>query len=318
HRTTKQLAALKFIKPKSSSRGPNADANDKHEIRIEREIKTLSLLYHPHIVRIYDVVRTPRFTMIAMEHIPGGELLQYMRKHGRLKEWEARYFFRQIVSAIDYCHSNCVIHRDLKLENVMLDSDGNVKIIDFGFCNKFYWDRQLDTYCGSPFYAAPEMVKGIKYTGPEVDIWSMGVILFFMLCGRTPFEGENLSEIYARISRGEFILPRTVSEGAGELIHGMLTVDRTRRFTMCQIRTHEWINAGYDKPVSSYVPKRPLIVHNINQSSLKRMTSYGFDPEEVAKALSAEQPTPNPMVTTYHLIEEARTRREKRLAQKQA
>ncbi|KAJ2012946.1 hypothetical protein GGI06_003982, partial [Coemansia sp. S85] len=219
HRTTKQNFALKFIKPKS----PQGGSTDKHNIRVEREIKLLSLLYHPNIVRLYDVVQTPKFTMIVMEHNSGGELLHNIRKRGRLHENEARGFFRQIVSAMDYTHRNCIIHRDLKLENVMLDHENRIRIIDFGFANTFEWDKQLDTFCGSPFYAAPEMVNGIKYTGPEVDIWSMGVILFFMLCGRTPFEGENLKEIYDKISRGRFTMPPFLSSEAQHLLQQMLT-----------------------------------------------------------------------------------------------
>ncbi|KAJ1935934.1 hypothetical protein EC988_008338, partial [Linderina pennispora] len=244
HRTTKQKFALKFIKPKS----PQGGSPDKHNIRVEREIKLLSLLYHPHIVRLYDVVQTAKFTMIVMEHNSGGELLQYIRKRGRLHENEARVFFRQIVSAMDYTHRNCIIHRDLKLENVMLDSENRIRIIDYGFANTFNWDKQLETFCGSPFYAAPEMVNGIKYTGPEVDIWSMGVILFFMLCGRTPFEGENLKEIYDKISRGRFTTPPFLSKDAQDLLQQMLTVRPAQRISMKGIVEHPWTNKDAEGP----------------------------------------------------------------------
>ncbi|KAJ1919595.1 hypothetical protein H4219_001843 [Mycoemilia scoparia] len=312
HRKSKQLFALKFIKPKSSQNAANADKNDKHDIRVEREIKLLSLLYHPNIVRLYDVVHTTKFTMIVMEHNSGGELLQHIRKKGRLSEKDARRFFRQIVSAMDYCHQNCIIHRDLKLENVMLDANENVKIIDFGFCNKFYWDRQLNTFCGSPFYAAPEMVKGIKYTGPEVDIWSMGVILFFMLCGRTPFEGENLNEIYRKISLGEFVLPRTLSAGASSLIRGMLTVAQASRFKMEDVRTHPWITEDGEGPVNSFLPSRPSVILNPSEHALEKMDLYGFNVDEVKKALAASNEKPNPKTTVYHLVNESHRRKERK------
>ncbi|KAI8870851.1 Pkinase-domain-containing protein, partial [Ramicandelaber brevisporus] len=235
HRLTKQKVALKFIKPKTASKA------DKHNTRVEREIKLLSLLYHPHIVRLYDMVQHHKYTMIVMEYTPGGELLQFIRKRGRLSEREARIYFRQIVSALDYCHRNCIIHRDLKLENVMLDGDGRIRLIDFGFSTTFRGDGLLDTFCGSPFYAAPEMVNGIRYIGPEVDIWSLGVILFFMVCGRTPFEGENLKEIYEKISRGHFTLPQYVTSDCTDLLKKMLTVAPKLRIKMQDIRSHRWI-----------------------------------------------------------------------------
>ncbi|PIA18199.1 kinase-like protein, partial [Coemansia reversa NRRL 1564] len=241
HRTTKQKFALKFIKPKS----PQGGSADKHNIRVEREIKLLSLLYHPNIVRLYDVIQNPKFTMIVMEHNSGGELLHHIRKRGRLHESEARVLFRQIVSAMDYTHRNCIIHRDLKMENVMLDHEGRIRIIDYGFANTFEWDKQLDTFCGSPFYAAPEMVNGIKYTGPEVDIWSMGVILFFMLCGRTPFEGDLLKEIYDKISRGKFTMPSFLSKEAQGLLQQILTVDPKLRISMKGIIEHPWTNKDH-------------------------------------------------------------------------
>ncbi|KAI9506715.1 kinase-like domain-containing protein, partial [Coemansia spiralis] len=238
HRVTKRKYALKFIK----SRPPHGGNAEKHNIRVEREIKLLSILWHPNIVRLYDVVQHPKYTMIVMGYNSGGELLQLIRKRGRLHENEARMFFRQIVSAMDYTHRNCIIHRDLKLENVMLDHENRVHIIDFGFANTFEWDKQLDTFCGSPFYAAPEMVGSIKYTGPEVDIWSMGIILFFLLCGRTPFEGEKLVEIYAKISRGKFTLPPYLSKEAQHLLQQMLTVNPKLRITMKGIIDHPWTN----------------------------------------------------------------------------
>ncbi|OMJ13463.1 Serine/threonine-protein kinase MARK2 [Smittium culicis] len=313
HRVTKQTFALKFIKPKSAD---SNSSNDKHSLRIEREIKLLSLLYHPNIVRLYDVVQTSKFTMIVMEHNSGGELLHYIRKRGRLMEREARLFFRQITSAVDYCHRNCIIHRDLKLENVMLDGDQRIRLIDFGFANTFYWDRELDTFCGSPFYAAPEMVNGIKYTGPEVDIWSMGVILFFMLCGRTPFEGENLKEIYDKISKGRFVMPQFLSSSACDLLQRMLTVNPKKRITMAEIRSHIWINTDFDDSINSYLPARPAVVLDPHQQSLGKMHLYGFTQEKVVAALADAELVNTPIVCIYHLVDESRRRKAAKVARR--
>ncbi|KAJ2478041.1 MAP/microtubule affinity-regulating kinase 4, partial [Coemansia sp. RSA 2131] len=312
HRATKQKFALKFIKAKS----PQGGSTDKHNLRVEREIKLLSLLYHPNIVRIYDVVQNPKFTMIVMEHNSGGELLHHIRKRGRLHESEARGLFRQIVSAMDYTHRNCIIHRDLKMENIMLDHEGRIRIIDYGFANTFEWDKQLDTFCGSPFYAAPEMVNGIKYTGPEVDVWSMGVILFFMLCGRTPFEGESIKVIYDKISRGKFSLPTVLSKDAGHLLQQILTVDPRKRISMKGIVEHPWLRRDFDQPVNNHLPPRPAVVLQPDEQLLQKMPVYKFRVEDVVAALARSDMAMTPMVCIYHLLVESRKRKASRIARR--
>ncbi|KAJ2159782.1 hypothetical protein GGF46_002778 [Coemansia sp. RSA 552] len=312
HRATKQKFALKFIKAKS----PQGGSTDKHNIRVEREIKLLSLLYHPNIVRIYDVIQHSKFTMIVMEHNSGGELLHHIRKRGRLHESEARVLFRQIVSAMDYTHRNCIIHRDLKMENIMLDSDGRIRIIDFGFANTFEWDKQLDTFCGSPFYAAPEMVNGIKYTGPEVDVWSMGVILFFMLCGRTPFEGESIKVIYDKISRGRFNLAPFLSKDAQDLLQQILTVDPRMRISMKGIIDHPWTNKEYDQPVNNHLQDRPVVVLQPDEQLLQKMPVYKYSIPDVVAALARSDMALTPMVSIYHLLVESRRRKATRNARR--
>ncbi|KAJ1847252.1 hypothetical protein H4S02_004391 [Coemansia sp. RSA 2611] len=312
HRATKQKFALKFIKSKS----PQGGSTDKHNLRVEREIKLLSLLYHPNIVRIYDVVQNTKFTMIVMEHNSGGELLNHIRKRGRLHESEARGLFRQIVSAMDYTHRNCIIHRDLKMENIMLDHEGRIRIIDYGFANTFEWDKQLDTFCGSPFYAAPEMVNGIKYTGPEVDVWSMGVILFFMLCGRTPFEGASIKVIYDKISRGNFSLPPFLSKDAQHLLQQILTVDPRMRISMKGIVEHPWLNRDFDQPVNNHLPPRPAVVLQPDEQLLQKMPVYKFRVEDVVAALARSDMALTPMVCIYHLLVESRKRKASRVARR--
>jgi serine/threonine protein kinase len=148
-------------------------------------------------------------------------------------------FFRQILSAVHYCHQNSVIHRDLKPENMLLDSNKNIKLIDFGFGNTYHSDTQLETYCGSPFYAAPEMIKGQPYCGPEVDVWSLGVIMFALLAGRLPFESPVIRDLYDEIGKGHYDTPSHFSPLAKQLIKRMLTVDPARRATMEEILAHE-------------------------------------------------------------------------------
>ncbi|KAJ1977246.1 hypothetical protein H4R35_002382 [Dimargaris xerosporica] len=307
HRYTEEQVALKFIKNRPSSK------SDKHDVRVQREISLLTLIHHPNIIRIKKRADTQNNTILVMEYAPGGELLSYIRQNGRLKETEARQLFRQIISAIDFCHKNGILHRDLKLENVMLDADKTVKIIDFGFANIFHHDRTLNTYCGSPFYAAPEMVNGVPYVGPEVDIWSMGVILFFMLCGRTPFEGENLRQIYQKISQGHYTIPPNtkISNSAADLIRRMLQTNQRNRIRMSEICCHPWVNEGHKDMPADYFKHRPNHVHlKPNRNIVYELTRrHNFTEREVLDALRQYQPGQHPAVSLYYLYEDYFARR---------
>ncbi|KAJ1719085.1 hypothetical protein LPJ53_006087, partial [Coemansia erecta] len=291
HQSTKLMFALKFIMAKS----PQGGSLEKHNTRIEREVMLLSLLHHPNIVRLYDVMLMPKYTMIVMDYNSGGELLHYVRRRGRLHENEARVFFRQIVSAMDYLHRNCIIHRDLKMENIMLDHENRIRIIDFGFANVFSWDKLMNTFCGSPLYIPPEIVRGIRYTGPEVDIWSMGVLLYFMLCGCMPFESEDRKEVFYKIERGRFYMPPNLSKEAQNLIQHMLTVDPRQRITMKGIVEHPWINKGYDQPIDNHLPARPSVVLQPSEKILQKMSVYKYKPKAVASALAHSEMTFTPM-----------------------
>ncbi|KAI8805349.1 kinase-like domain-containing protein, partial [Cladochytrium replicatum] len=235
HIQTDEKVAIKMIE-KSQIQSP------KQIARLQREIRFLKLLNHPHIVKVYDILETDDFIYIIMEYAVGGELFDYIVAHKRVKEKEARAFFRMVLSAVDYCHLNSVIHRDLKPENLLLDDKKCIKIIDFGFGNNFTTDGLLDTFCGSPFYAAPEMILGKKYEGPEVDIWSLGVILFALLCGHLPFDDENMKELYKKIASGSYTIPDYLMPNARHLIGRLITVDPKKRATLDEILQHPWVN----------------------------------------------------------------------------
>jgi len=197
------------------------DAHNKKGI--QREIAILRLLDHPNIVKLHDVVedvKTGTFYLV-LELAGGGELFDYIVARGRLREKEARKFFRQIISGVEYCHSSLVIHRDLKPENLLLDVDGNIKINDFGFSNIMVPGERFSTFCGSVSYVAPEIIKNIKYVGPEIDIWSMGVILYTLVCGRLPWpETTDGSPAITNIIDGDYdVVPLTgLSEACRDLI----------------------------------------------------------------------------------------------------
>lgn len=177
------------------------------EDKVRREIKILRLFMHPHIIRLYEVIETAHDIYVVMEYVKSGELFDYIVEKGRLMEDEARRFFQQIVSGVEYCHRNMVVHRDLKPENLLLDSRMNVKIADFGLSNVMRDGHFLKTSCGSPNYAAPEVISGRLYAGPEVDVWSCGVILYALLCGSLPFDDENIPNLFKKIKGGIYTLP---------------------------------------------------------------------------------------------------------------
>ncbi|KAF9111932.1 NUAK SNF1-like kinase 2 [Mortierella sp. AM989] len=217
--------------------------SEQQRLHATREARLMATLRHPNIVDVKTVMEDDYRILIVMENLTGGELFDYISNKGSLDEKEARRIFQQIVLAIHYCHENNVVHRDLKPENILLDSERNVRVADFGFGNNWHKDRHLTTYCGSPFYAAPEMVSGTPYIGPETDVWSLGVILYVLVCGRLPFDASDLPALFAQIKRGNYQKPREGSIDVCSLIHRMLTVDPKRRATLTDVLRSRWMRA---------------------------------------------------------------------------
>ncbi|KAG9355043.1 hypothetical protein JZ751_001756 [Albula glossodonta] len=204
--------------------------------KIRREIQNLKLFRHPHIIKLYQVISTPTDIFMVMEYVSGGELFDYICKNGKLDEKESRRLFQQIISALDYCHRHMVVHRDLKPENVLLDAQMNAKIADFGLSNMMSDGEFLRTSCGSPNYAAPEVISGRLYAGPEVDIWSSGVILYALLCGTLPFDDDHVPTLFKKICDGIFYTPQHLNPSVSSLLKHMLQVDPMKRATIKDIR----------------------------------------------------------------------------------
>mgnify|MGYP000707319087 FL=1 len=177
-----------------------------------------------------------------MEYASGGELFAFIVKRKRLQEDQACKFMQQIISGVEYIHKVRICHRDLKPENLLLDEQNNIKIVDFGLSNVYKENETLKTACGSPCYAAPEMIAGKRYHGLNSDIWSCGIILYAMTCGYLPFEDPNTSKLYKKILNCDFLIPGFISKASKDLIKKVLNTDPTKRYTIAEIRAHEWYN----------------------------------------------------------------------------
>lgn len=241
HTLTGLKVALKFLSKRKISTPEMSN-------RVHREIQYLSLLRHPHIIKLYDVIDTPSDIVMVIEYL-SGELFDYIVRRGKMPEDDARRFFQQIMGALDYCHSHNIVHRDLKPENLLLDENLNVKIADFGLSNIMRDGDFLKTSCGSPNYAAPEVISGKLYAGPEIDIWSCGVILYVMLCGRLPFDDDHIPLLFKKINGGIFSLPPFLSPEARYLLSRMLLVDSNKRIKLHEIRQLPW----FQKDLPAYL-----------------------------------------------------------------
>ncbi|XP_024842986.1 serine/threonine-protein kinase MARK2 isoform X9 [Bos javanicus] len=266
--------------------------------KLFREVRIMKVLNHPNIVKLFEVIETEKTLYLVMEYASGGEVFDYLVAHGRMKEKEARAKFRQIVSAVQYCHQKFIVHRDLKAENLLLDADMNIKIADFGFSNEFTFGNKLDTFCGSPPYAAPELFQGKKYDGPEVDVWSLGVILYTLVSGSLPFDGQNLKELRERVLRGKYRIPFYMSTDCENLLKKFLILNPSKRGTLEQIMKDRWMNVGHeDDELKPYV--EPLPDYK-DPRRTELMVSMGYTREEIQDSLVSQRY--NEVMATYLLL----------------
>ncbi|WJX91151.1 CBL-interacting serine/threonine-protein kinase 21 [Trifolium repens] len=215
--------------------------------QVQSEIRTMKLLNHPNIVRIHEVIGTKTKIYIVMEYVSGGQLLDKM-SYAKLDECEARKLFQQLIDSVDYCHNKGVYHRDLKPENLLLDSKGNLKVSDFGLSALKKSDDVLNTRCGSPCYVAPEVLMSKGYDGAAADVWSCGVILFELLAGFLPFDDQNLTSLYRKICKAEYICAPWFTISQKKLIAKILEPRPLKRITISDIIENEWFQTDY-KPV---------------------------------------------------------------------
>ncbi|XP_032443533.1 serine/threonine-protein kinase BRSK2-like isoform X3 [Xiphophorus hellerii] len=300
HCITGQKVAIKIVNREKLS--------ESVLMKVEREIAILKLIEHPHVLKLYDVYENNKYLYLVLEHVSGGELFDYLVKKGRLTPKEARKFFRQIISALDFCHSHSICHRDLKPENLLLDEKNNIRIADFGMASLQVGDSLLETSCGSPHYACPEVIRGERYDGRRADVWSCGVILFALLVGALPFDHDNLRQLLEKVKSGVFHMPHFIPPDCQALLKGMIEVNPDKRLTLEAIQKHNWYLGGRNEPCPEQPPprrvcvKRILSLSDLDPDVLESMYSLGCfrDRVKLTQDLTSEEENQEKMI--YYLL----------------
>ncbi|OHS97671.1 CAMK family protein kinase [Tritrichomonas foetus] len=257
---TQRLCAVKIV-PRDKVATPEL------EIRFETEIRVLQQMRHPNIVQLIDLKKDNSNYYIFMENCPNGELFQYIVNKKKLSEEEAKGFLFQIVDALKYCHSLGVVHRDMKPENILFDPENNLKITDFGFSRFSDPNGLVNTSCGSPCYASPEILMGIPYDGSKSDIWSTGIILYAMVTGQLPWTKKNQAQLFEQIKNGEYKIPNFLSSECQNLISSMICVDPSKRLSATQVLQHPFLHGVSDR-------LNQIKMNGLNMVSLHRLDQF--------------------------------------------
>ena len=303
HCNTGEVVAVKIVSKKSAAMVQSAsmakiDNDAKNPVNkagnrtmpfgIEREVVIMKLIEHPNVINLYDIWENRGELYLILEFVAGGELFDYVSSNGALPEEEAVRLFRQIISGLSYCHRFNICHRDLKPENILLDKDRNVKLADFGMAALQPKDSWLNTSCGSPHYAAPEIIQGLQYRGDKADIWSCGIILFAMLNGFLPFDGGDLTSTLRLVRKGDYFLPPNLSIEASDLIQRILQKRPERRITMDEVWAHPLLRK-YERYHTSLIPQGsqlagppPSVIDDYN---MQRVESPDDVDEDILRSL---------------------------------
>eukprot|EP01107_Rhizomastix_libera_P017271 TRINITY_DN795_c0_g1_i2.p1 TRINITY_DN795_c0_g1~~TRINITY_DN795_c0_g1_i2.p1 ORF type:complete len:726 (-),score=207.14 TRINITY_DN795_c0_g1_i2:87-2231(-) len=288
HRDTGFKVAIKIIKKDQLMQKPSLYK------KVEREIAVLKVLDHPNVVKLYEVYETSKYLFLITEYIDGGELFDYIISKGCLEAPEALKFFQMLIHGVDYCHSNHICHRDLKPENLLLDSNKNLKLADFGMAAVMKPGEQLATSCGSPHYASPEVVMGIKYDGRLSDTWSCGVILYALTSGKLPFDDDNIRVLLRKVKTGVFQMPPFLHRDVKDLISKMLVVNPQERMTIKDVKQHVYFlsnkSADLYPPIKNLEDSgKRLREEEIDSEILSTLESLLFGTKEEIKVLLASE-----------------------------
>ncbi|KAJ5072387.1 protein kinase [Anaeramoeba ignava] len=294
HIETGEKVAVKIIPRVDSIQSITTKQGKK--LQSQREITVLKLLNHPSILKICNIYETKQHIFIVMEYMENGELFDYLVKKQFIMNSEALLIFQQLIYALEYCHNHFICHRDLKLENILLDKFGNVKIGDFGMVGFLKNSSLLKTFCGSPQYVAPEIIEGKEYDGTKSDIWSCGVILYILLVGKLPFEGQNTQSILQKIMEEELEFPENFPIHQEELLKGMLMKEPEKRYSIDQIKKNTWFCSNFPLgfvPPSAVLRQRfirPILNKTISNQVLLELKTFGWDETNIRDQLKKEEP----------------------------
>ena len=259
--------------------------NSKMSNKIKREIRLLRYFNHQNIVRLYEVLDTHADIFVVTEYISGGDLFDIIAQKGKLSEQDSKNYFRQIVAGVDYCHKNLVAHRDLKPENILID--------DCGLSNLMRDGKFLKTSCGSPNYAAPEVISGRVYCGTEIDTWSCGVILYALLAGYLPFDEEVMAQLFKKIREADYVMPSSFSAEAKDIVNRMLQPDPSNRIAFSEIRLHPWLRENVPFYIEIFNLNTKMDNQKrINEEAFQRLMQqpnivlHGLTEDKVRKAIN--------------------------------
>ncbi|KAG7176678.1 Serine/threonine-protein kinase NIM1-like [Homarus americanus] len=283
-----------------------AKLDQKTQRMLAREISNMDAVAHPNIIRLFEVVETLSRIHLVLEFAPGGELFNRITAEGRLPENDSAKVFTQVLSAVTYLHGLSIIHRDIKAENVFLAGPGQVKLGDFGFSTRVNdLQQQLSTFCGSPPYAAPELYKDESYVGPAVDIWALGVLLFFVLTADMPFKANTVAGLKRHILAGAFITPEHVSPAASDLIARLLVQDPNERPGTDTIAVHTWLSTApaQPTPLPTYVLAPTFSTEDSSDVEIEAVSTlqkWGISQQSLEDGLSLGARSPS--LATYRIL----------------
>ena len=234
HKLTGKNVAIKTIE-KSYMK------DDFSKRKVFQEVYLLKKIKHSNVIRLLEVFESSKHLLMVMEYAGGGDLLKLIKKRGSLKEGDSKFIFKQIAYGLAHIHCRSVIHRDIKLDNILLDCEKGVKICDFGVSKIIKKGQVIQEQCGTPAYLAPEIILDTGYEGFFVDVWSLGVLLYAMLCGTVPFKAPSLEELHKLILKGEFTFPEHLSKEAHNIVSSMIKLNPAERATIPQVLSHPWL-----------------------------------------------------------------------------
>ena len=277
HILTNELVAIKILDKMYLNHTPDDYQSVKQEINILKSVK------HKHIVQLYEVLQTSRHIFIIMEYCEGKDLLDYILTKSKLSEEESLKYFQQLINALFYLHSQNIAHRDIKIDNMLLDRNRDLKLVDFGLSTKYPDDNLLDQPCGTVVYAAPEVLQGREYHGMLADVWSSGIVLYGMLSGYLPF-GEQDDDINRQnIILGKIKYPSYFSECVKDLLMHMLDLDPMTRYTLQEVRSHPWFNLRDYKLIPGIIIGYNIIP--VDEKILNLCVTYNSDKEKVRESV---------------------------------